>query len=44
MEEKLTVKATLPFPLTPAAACSARADLKNGILASRADAEEVIPC
>ncbi len=42
--EKATVKSTALFPLTPAASRSARAQGQDGILASRADAEEVIVC
>ncbi len=42
--EKATVKSTVLFPLTPAAPRSARVHEQNGILASRADAEEVIVC
>jgi hypothetical protein len=42
--EKATVKTTVLVPLTPAASRSARVHEQNGILASRADAEEVIVC
>ena len=42
--EKATVKTTVLVSLTPAASRSARVHEQNGILASRADAEEVIVC
>ena len=42
--EKATVKSTVLVSLTLAASRSARVHEQNGILASRADAEEVIVC
>ncbi len=42
--EEATVKTTVLFPLTLAASRSAAGEGQDGILASRADAEEVIVC